>query len=96
MVADSSPLAYRSTAMTCSEDGTIRLWDTNEVSQKTVIKPQLQKPGRICVSACAYNNVGSSIAAGMVDGSIHIWDAKGLLRHAQRGLSEKFGKVCLH
>lgn len=64
--------------MTCSEDGTIRLWDTQNVTQKTVIKPQLQKPGRICVSACAYNDNGSSIAAGMVDGSIHIWDAKGV------------------
>ena len=64
--------------MTCSEDGTIRLWDTSNVTQKTVIKPQLQKPGRINVSACAYNADGSSIAAGMVDGSIHIWDAKGV------------------
>ena len=33
--------------MTCSEDGTLRLWDTMEVKQKTVIKPQLQKPGKI-------------------------------------------------
>jgi len=63
--------------MTCSEDGTLRLWDTALVTQKTVIKPQLKKPGRVSVTACAYNADGSSIAAGMMDGSIHIWDAKG-------------------
>ena len=63
--------------MTCSEDGSIRLWDTAEVKQKTVIKPMLRKPGRTTVSTCAYNKDGGSIAAGLVDGSIHIWDAKG-------------------
>ena len=63
--------------MTCSEDGSIRLWDTAEVKQKTVIKPMLRKPGRTTVSSCAYNKDGGSIAAGLVDGSIHIWDAKG-------------------
>ena len=63
--------------MTCSEDGTLRLWDTAEMKQKTVIKPMLKKPGRTTVSTCAYNQDGSSIAAGLVDGSIHIWDAKG-------------------
>ena len=63
--------------MTCSEDGTLRLWDTATVVQKTVIKPTLQRAARVSVSACAYNADGSSIAAGLVDGSIQIWDAKG-------------------
>ena len=63
--------------MTSSEDGTIRLWDTAEVTQKTVIKPMLRKTGRTNVSVCAYNNDGGSIAAGLADGSLHIWDAKG-------------------
>ena len=63
--------------MTCSEDGTLRLWDTATVVQKTVIKPTLQRAARVSVSACAYNADGSSIAAGLVDGSIQIWDSKG-------------------
>lgn len=31
----------RTTALTCSEDGTLRVWDVMEVTQKTVIKPQV-------------------------------------------------------
>ena len=67
----------RNTAMTSSEDGTLRLWDTSTVVQKMVIKPSLQRAARVTVSACAYNSNGSSIAAGLVDGSIQVWDAKG-------------------
>ncbi len=32
--------------MTCSEDGTVRIWDTHNVMQKTVVKPTLAKPVR--------------------------------------------------
>lgn len=67
------------TAMTCSEDGTIRLWDTMELVQKTVIKPKLRKPGRVAVTACTYSHDGNVIAAGLRDGSIHIWNVSGKL-----------------
>lgn len=36
----------KGTGMTCSEDGTIRIWDMWQLEQKTVIKPTLRKPGR--------------------------------------------------
>lgn len=32
--------------MTCSEDGTLRVWDVMEVQQKTVIKPQVSNGRR--------------------------------------------------
>ena len=35
----------RYTAITSSEDGSVRLWDCKKIEQKTVIKPQLAKPG---------------------------------------------------
>ncbi|KAL3132621.1 hypothetical protein ABBQ32_009149 [Trebouxia sp. C0010 RCD-2024] len=67
----------RFTGMTSSDDGSIRVWDTWNVLQKTVIKPQLAKPGRIAVTACAYNHDGGLIGGGMFDGTLQIWDVKG-------------------
>ena len=49
--------------MTCSDDGTVRMWDMWELKQHTVIRPQLSKPGRVSVTACAYNTDGRLIAA---------------------------------
>lgn len=69
----------RYTGMTSSDDGSIRVWDTWNVLQKTVIKPQLAKPGRIAVTACAYNHDGGLIGGGMFDGTLQIWDVKGML-----------------
>lgn len=67
--------------MTSSDDGSIRVWDTWNVLQKTVIKPQLAKPGRIAVTACAYNHDGGLIGGGMFDGTLQIWDVKGVLNN---------------
>ena len=36
----------KTTALTCSEDGTLRVWDVVEVCQKTVIKPQVRGRGQ--------------------------------------------------
>lgn len=35
----------KTTALTCSEDGTLRVWDVMEVVQKTVVKPQASQTG---------------------------------------------------
>lgn len=67
----------RSTAMTCSGDGTVRIWDMDQITQKTVIKPQLAKPGRMLVTAATYGSMGQTIAAGLMDGSIQLWDVRG-------------------
>ncbi len=63
--------------MTCSEDGTIRIWDMWELQQQTVVKPQLAKPGRVAVTACAYSTDGRLIAGGLMEGTIQLWDIRG-------------------
>ena len=70
-------LACRHTAMSCAEDGSVRIWDTEKITQKTVLKPTLARPGRSTVTACTYNSEGGMIAAGLKDGSIQIWDVRG-------------------
>lgn len=51
----------RHSAMTSSTDGTIRLWDCENIEQKMVIKPT-GASGRIPVSACCYSPNGNYIA----------------------------------
>ena len=63
--------------MSCSEDGSIRIWDTEKLAQKTVLKPTLRKPGRVPVTACSYSRDGGLIVAGLKDGSIQMWDVRG-------------------
>ncbi|PRW20712.1 WD repeat-containing 70 [Chlorella sorokiniana] len=72
----------KTTALTSSEDGTLRVWDVMEVQQKTVIKPQLAKPGRVSVTSCSYSTDGRLIAAGLADGTIQLWDVKGKFGHS--------------
>lgn len=63
--------------MTASSDGTVRTWDMESLVQKAVIKPQLAKPGRVQVTAAAYGPGGGLIAAGLMDGTIQLWDIRG-------------------
>lgn len=70
-------LLCRETVATCSQDGTVRLWDTTAIKQKTVLKPTLRRAGRFAVTTCAYNFDGSIIAGGLIDGSIQLWDVRG-------------------
>eukprot|EP00884_Botryococcus_braunii_P018671 jgi/Botrbrau1/5488/Bobra.27_1s0027.2 len=67
----------RYTGITSSEDGTVRVWDLYNLLQKTVIKPKLEKPGRVAVTSCQYNSDGRLIVAGLMDGSLQLWDVKG-------------------
>ncbi|KAF2292673.1 hypothetical protein GH714_026631 [Hevea brasiliensis] len=67
----------KETILTSSEDGSLRIWDVNDFkSQKQVIKPKLARPGRIPVTACAWDCEGKCIAGGIGDGSIQIWNLK--------------------
>lgn len=69
----------RSTIMTASEDGSVRLWDIEDFKKhKQLVKPKLSRPGRISVTSCTWGPGGSTIAAGLADGSVQIWQTKGL------------------
>ena len=74
----------RSACVTSSDDGTVRIWDVTNLEQKTVIKPNLGKPGRFSVSCCSYNASGSILAAGTMDGTIQLWAASGKLGQASK------------
>ncbi|XP_022317933.2 WD repeat-containing protein 70-like [Crassostrea virginica] len=62
--------------MTCSNDGTVRLWDVNTEGKKhkNCIKPKSQQGRKLVPTACAYSNDGRWVAAACQDGSIQIWD----------------------
>ncbi|PSR86402.1 WD repeat-containing protein [Actinidia chinensis var. chinensis] len=67
----------KETILTSSEDGSLRIWDVNDFkSQKQVIKPKLARPGRVPVTTCTWDREGKSIAGGIGDGSIQIWNLK--------------------
>ncbi|KAL8143010.1 hypothetical protein V2J09_016042 [Rumex salicifolius] len=67
----------KETILTSSEDGSLRIWDVNDFkSQKQVIKPKLARPGRVPITTCCWDRDGKSIAGGVGDGSIQIWNLK--------------------
>ncbi|CAF1101056.1 unnamed protein product [Didymodactylos carnosus] len=86
--------------MTCSNDGTIRLWSAYKRQQQTcVIKTKSEQGKKVSTTTCTYHNnhhSGTSnntdlITAGCDDGSIQIWDRRRpfvnvtfLCRHALR------------
>lgn len=72
----------RYTAATSSEDGTVRIWDTNHILQKTVVRPTNPSASRVGVTACAYNSDGKLLAAGMLDGGIQVWGVGGKFGHS--------------
>eukprot|EP00854_Cymbomonas_tetramitiformis_P016652 gene16652-19784_t len=66
---------HRAEAMSCSLDGTVRLWDVHKyTAQKAVMKPQQTRPGRIPVYSSCYSPDGRYIAAGLGDGCVQIWE----------------------
>lgn len=68
---------HADTCLTASEDGTIRVWDTTTMLQKTVVKPALKRPARTPITAAAYAPRGTTIAAALLDGSLQLWEAAG-------------------
>jgi WD40 repeat protein len=70
------------TLLTSGADGSMRLWDAARVgdargAQRSVVKPQLARPGRVRVTACAFSPDGAMIAGGVTDGSVQIFPASG-------------------
>ena len=63
--------------MTAAEDGTLRIWDTETATQRTVVKPTVGRPGRVAVTACAYGDDGALLAAGLNSGVLQLWDVRG-------------------
>ncbi|CAG4983310.1 unnamed protein product [Parnassius apollo] len=82
--------------MTCSQDGTLRLWLTENPKQhKSVIKPRQQGGLKTNPTACAFSRDGNTVACGCYDGSIQMWDHRrnfvnttALLRDAHQKQSE--------
>ncbi|CAH2296464.1 WD repeat-containing 70 isoform X1 [Pelobates cultripes] len=61
--------------MTCSNDGTVRIWDVNsEKKHKNIFKPRSSQGKRVIPTCCTYSRDGRLIAAGCQDGTIQIWD----------------------
>ncbi|WAR23141.1 WDR70-like protein [Mya arenaria] len=62
--------------MTCSNDGTVRLWDVNDEGKKQrhVIKPRSQQGRRVVPTTCAYSHDGRWVVAACQDGSLQFTD----------------------
>lgn len=67
------------TFSTASADSTIRLWDPeNPLKQKLVISVKSKDRGsRTKVTTHAWSNDGKTLAAGCLDGALHIWSSSG-------------------
>ncbi|XP_050671588.1 gastrulation defective protein 1 homolog [Leptidea sinapis] len=82
--------------MTCSQDGTLRLWLTDNPKQhKSVIKPRQQGGLKTNPTSCIFSRDGNVVACGCYDGSIQMWDHRKnfvntstLLRDAHQKQSE--------
>lgn len=63
---------------TCSNDGTIRVWDVNEKgrSQKTVIKLRRQGGLKAVPNVCVTSRDGNMLVTACTDGSIQGWDLR--------------------
>lgn len=61
--------------MTCSIDGSVRLWDVNDGKKhKSIIKPRNAQGKKAEPNSCAYSRDGNLVACGCDDGSIQMWD----------------------
>nr|CAG4638327.1 EOG090X0364 [Cyclestheria hislopi] len=65
--------------LTCSQDGTCRIWNMDDVKQhKAIMKCRSQSGLRAAPSCCTYSRDGTLIACACNDGSIQMWDHRKL------------------
>uniref|UniRef100_A0A6V7M2I5 Uncharacterized protein n=1 Tax=Bracon brevicornis TaxID=1563983 RepID=A0A6V7M2I5_9HYME len=61
--------------MTCSQDGTCRLWNLYKPKgHKDLIKCRARNGVKTIPTTCSYSREGSFIACGCIDGTIQLWD----------------------
>lgn len=61
--------------MTCSIDGSVRLWDVNDDKHhKSIIKPRNAQGKKAVPTSCAFSPDGNLTICGCDDGSIQMWD----------------------
>ena len=65
----------KSEFMTCSIDGSVRLWDINDAKKHfSIIKPRNAQGKKAEPTSCAYSRDGNFVGFGCDDGSIQLWD----------------------
>lgn len=63
--------------LTCSQDGTCRIWQLRQPKQhESIIKCRAQNGVKTSPTVCTYNREGNIVACGCFDGSIQMWDKR--------------------
>lgn len=63
--------------LTCSIDGSARLWTVYNVKQhKSIVKPRNAQGKKAEPTCCTFNKDGTMLVCGCEDGSIQMWDTR--------------------
>lgn len=67
----------KSEFLTCSIDGSVRIWDINDDKKhKNIVKPRNVQGKKTVPTTCAFSKDGNLIMCGCADGSIQMWDQR--------------------